>query len=544
MRSDLIIKMIDIQVLFGIVPALILFLYGIENFSKEIQELVGDKFRVILRKLTSTPIKGAFLGAIVTAIVQSSSAITVITVSLVNMGFLSFNQSLGIIFGSNVGTTVTAQLVAFKLTSFAPIIIILGFLLKIFGGKYKLLGKPLFFFGLVFYGLMLISTSIEPIKTDPNMITFFSSFSNIFIALLVGFIFTAIVQSSSVTTGLVVVLAQSGLINLGMGIPLLIGANLGSSTTALIASFDLNLHAKRVGMANFLFNVGGALIIIPILSIFVMLIEYIGGNPAQQVANAHMIFNIATVIIFLLLIKPFTELVKKIVPGHEEEILFKSEYLQDPLPQDSLEIIKLIKKEIINSLEITIKIYELAIEMFKRPKKLGFLRLEKLEILNDFLDDKITDAILIVSNKKLSHSEAQKSVLLVQISNSIEQLGDLGKDLSNVSKDLFELGINLSYESIEAVDRIFVGLKRNLNEIKECFPNLPDHIKTDIKKREDHILSGISTRYEEHLSRLQEENDYKGSTFVESMAIMETSISKQREIRKFVERYSKLNKKH
>ncbi len=532
--------MVNIEILFGIVPALILFLYGIENFSKEVQQLAGDKFRVLLRKVTSTPIKGSFLGAIVTAIVQSSSATTVITVSLVNMGLLSFSQSLGIIFGSNVGTTVTAQLVAFKLTSFAPIFIIIGFLFKFFGGKYKFLGKPLFFFGLVFYGLMLISYNITPIQNDPDVLRFFSGFSNVFVAVSIGFLFTALVQSSSVTTGLVVVLAQNGLIDLRMGIPLLIGANIGSSTTAWVASLDLNLHAKRVGIANFLFNFGGAIIVFPLLNVFVRIINYIGGPTGQQVANAHMIFNITTLIIFLFLIKPFKKFVEKLVPGEEEEILFRSKHLQEPLPENNMKIIKNIKLEIIHSLDVTIKIYEQAIKMFKHPKRLGFMRLEKLEALNDFLDDKITSAILTVSSRDMTKVEAKKSVLLVQISNAIEQLGDLGEDLCDVSRDLFEKGIYMSYESIEAVDKIFIDLRKNLVKIKESFPYLPRNTRIEIKKIEDDILTLISTRYEDHINRLHEDKDYKGSTFVESVAIMETSASKQREIRKFLERYADL----
>ena len=535
--------MVNLEVLFGIVPALILFLYGIENFSQEIKQIAVDQFIKLLRKLTKTPFIGAVFGALVTAVVQSSSATTVITVSLVNAGIISFYQSLGIIFGSNVGTTLTAQLIALKLTSFAPVFIIAGFFLKMFGKKYKILGKPLFFFGLVFYALMLVSNNIEPIKNDPAVLTFFSSFSNVFVALFVGFIFTAVVQSSSVTTGLVVVLAQSGLIDLRMGIPLLIGANIGSSTTALLASIDLNLHARRVGIANFLFNLGGAIVFFPVLGLFTSLVSSFGGEMGQQVANAHIFFNIVTLIIFLIITKPFSKFVIKMVPGEEEEILYKSKYLSEDLPTDNLTAIKLIKKEIQYSIEITIKLFSQAIEMFKRPTKQGFMMLEKLETLNDFLDEKITKAILHVSHRKLSKSEAKKSVLLVQISNSIEQLGDLGEDLCNVTRDVYDKGALMSYESIEAVDKIFKKFVKNLEDIKSHFPNLSQEAKIEIKKREEIILDIISKKYEEHLLRLNEEKDYKGSTFVESVSIMETSVSKQREIRKYMENYGKLNTK-
>ncbi len=531
--------MVNLEIIFGVVPALILFLYGIESFSQEIKNLASDQFRKIIRKLTKTPLHGSFLGAVFTAILQSSSATTVITVGLVNAGILSFSQSLGIVFGSNVGTTLTAQLIALKLTSFAPIFIIVGFLLRIFGKKYKILGKPIFFFGLVFYALMLVSHNIEPIKNDPAIISLFSSFPNIFVALLAGIVFTAIVQSSSVTTGLVVILAQTGLIDLRIGIPLLIGANIGSSTTALLASINLNLYAKRVGVANFLFNIGGAIIFLPILSIFSNLISSFGGTVGQQVANAHIVFNVITLILFLIVINPFTKLVKKVVPGFEEEVLFKTMSLRDELPKENNKTIKLIEREIIYSIEITEKIFSQAIKMFKRPSKQGFMLLERFETLTDYLDKKITEAIVKLSNRKLSKKDAERSVLLVQFSNTIEQLGDLGEDLSNVSRDAFERGSRVQFETIEAVDKIFSELKINLEKIKTSFPHLSNKRKKDIKLREENMLDIISEKYKEHLKRMNTEKGYKGQNFVESVSIMEDSVSKQREIRKHMESYTK-----
>ena len=534
--------MANLELLFGLVPALILFLYGVEHFSKEVQNIAGDKFRSLISKLTKTPLRGAFLGAIVTAIIQSSSATTVITVSLVNAGIISFSQSLGVILGAHVGTTITAQLVALKLTAFAPIFILVGFLLRFFGGKYKIIGKPVFFFGIVFYGLMLVSLAIEPIKTDPNIVILFSSLSNIFVALAVGFIFTAIVQSSSVTTGLVVVLAQSGLIDLRMGIPLLLGANIGTGITALLASMGLNLHAKRGAVANIMFNVCGVALFLPILGIFMKLIEFLGGSVAQQIANAHVIFNIIISALFLIGIGYFRKMILKLIPGKEKEILFKTKYLGDDLPEDNTRAMKLIKKELIYSLEITLKIYKEALKMFKYPKKMGFMMMDKLESLNDFLDDQITDAILQVSRRKLSPVEAKKTVLLVQISNAIEQLGDLGDDLGDVSKDLFDTGRNMPYDSIEVVDKIFKEFQQNVILLKSSFPNMGQKVRDKIKAGEDRILDMITQRYEEHLVRLQMGSHYHGSTFVESISIMESSVSKLREIRKLSRNYSRLKR--
>ena len=533
------------NLIFGVVPALILFLFGIENFSTEIQHLVGKKFKRLISRLTKSPVRGAFLGAIVTAIVQSSTATTVITVSLVNAGIISFSQSLGIIFGSNIGTTITAQLVAFKITKFAPIFIIVGFLLKFLGGRYKLLSKPLFFFGLVFYGLMLVNNSIDPLKTDPNVLLVLARFDNVPFAILAGFVFTTIVQSSSVTSGLIVVLAQNGMISLSQGIPLLLGANIGTSTTAFMASLGLNLHARRVGMANFLFNVLGVILAIPFIGLLEKLIILIGGPVSMQIANAHVIFNVTATIVFLLGVTKFTKIVESMVPGDEKEILYTTKYLKEELPKNSQKALKLIKKEVAYSIEITKMIFDISFKLMKNPKKVLFMKLEKLETLNDYLDDRITDALLKISSRKLTRTEGKKIVILVQVSNVIEQLGDLGEDLGDISRYLFERGKIMDYESVEAVDKVLRNFRKNLDTLRDGFPYIDRKLHSVLKGREEEILDLINDRYESHLSRLSDEysdDDYHGSTFVETISVMESSLSKIREIRKLGEKYADITK--
>ncbi|MEK6917004.1 MAG: hypothetical protein AABW92_04630, partial [Nanoarchaeota archaeon] len=293
--------------------------------------------------------------------------------------------------------------------------------------------------------------------------------------------------------------------------------------------------------ANFLFKVLGAALFLPFLGIFAWLIQLIGGSAGQQIANAHVIFNIVIAAVFLIFINQFKLLVEKLVPGEEEEILFKTKYLTEQLPENTDHVFKLIKKELVYSLNISQMIYEESLKLFKNPNKKGFMKLEKLDLLNNYLDDQITHAILQVSNKELNKVGAKKTVLLVQISNTIEQLGDLGEDLGQVSKDLFEKGINLPYESIEAVDKIYHKMKLNLDIIQKEFPYISEKIYHELKNNEEEILDLINARYEEHLIRLQDgDKEYKGSTFVESVTIMENSVSKLREIRKFCEKYSEL----
>ena len=297
------------QIIMTGLTAVILFVFGLEHFSQEIEKISGERFRKSLGKATRLPIVGVLLGAIITAIIQSSSATSVITIGLVNAGVLSFKNSVGIIFGSNIGTTITAQLVAFKLTAFAPVFIIAGFLLSLFRSRYSFIGRSVFFFGFIFFSLNLISSSLAPLQNDQGFTELLIQPQNPLLAILVGCLITAILQSSSVTTGLAIIFTQQGLLGLENAVPLIMGANIGTTATAMIAMFNMDIAAKKTALSHFLFNVGGVIIFIPVLLVFGHRLGEVDMEPAVALANIHLVFNIVTSLIFLLLIGPFTRLV-------------------------------------------------------------------------------------------------------------------------------------------------------------------------------------------------------------------------------------------
>lgn len=295
------------------VTAIILFVFGLENFSNEIQQLSGERFRRSLSRATSIPIVGVLIGAAVTAIIQSSSATSVIAISLVNAGVLSFKNSVGIIFGANIGTTVTAQLVAFKLTSYAPVLIIAGFALSLVKWRISIFGRSIFYFGFVFFTLNLISTSLQPLQNDPVLVNYLVQPQSPYLAVLIGCLFTALVQSSSVTTGLAIIFAQQGLLSLENAVPILMGANIGTTATALIAMFSMDLAAKKTALSHFLFNVGGVAIFLPVFLLFGDRLNEIETDPAIALANIHLVFNLGTSLIFVVLLNPFTRLIESLL---------------------------------------------------------------------------------------------------------------------------------------------------------------------------------------------------------------------------------------
>ena len=295
----------------GLLGGLGMFLYGMEMMSDGMKMTAGDSMRSILEKLTSNRYIAVFIGAFVTMVIQSSSATTVMLVSFVNSGLLSFTQALGVVLGSNIGSTVTAQIVAFKITDYALLLIAAGSIMSLFAKKdtVKHLGFVILGFGLLFYGMTVMSDTMKPLRSDPTFNSILTSFENPFLGILAGAIFTALVQSSSATTGIVITLASSGSITLEAGIPLILGANIGTCITALLAGLNASRDAKRVAIGHVTFNVIGVLLFCFWIPSFAEFISQTSDNVPRQIANAHTIFNIVATVIFI----PFTPFISRTI---------------------------------------------------------------------------------------------------------------------------------------------------------------------------------------------------------------------------------------
>lgn len=299
-----------------------IFLFAVKKFSHQVQIQTGDRLKKTTHSFTNTPLKGTILGTIITIILGSSSATTVMTVAFVNAGVITFYNSLGIIFGANIGSTITSQLFALNFTVVAPFILLLGFFLDITKTKLQKFGRLIFYFGLIFMCLSLITDVADPLKYNEQFIDFFSYLKNPFLTILIGIICSVLLQSSAVVTAITMTLATSGHIDILQAIHLMLGANIGTSSTAIIASLSLGRIARKTSMAHLLFNVFGVILIFPFVTVFSDLIEAMGGKIAQQIANAHIIFNILSATIFLIFIKQFSFIVEKITPkGRSKNVL-------------------------------------------------------------------------------------------------------------------------------------------------------------------------------------------------------------------------------
>lgn len=300
--------MSEFQIVLSVLATVVLFLYGLQSFSYEVQNQGREHLQHALTRLTSNRFSGFLLGAVFTALVQSSSAVSSLVVSLVNAGALSFSGSLAVLLGANVGTTATAWLVSFKLTGIGPLFIVLGALLSVLPGPLRVAGKSIFYFGLIFFALDLISLALTPVKNDPRLLQLLAAVDTPLLAVVAGLLITALVQSSSVVTGLVVLLVAQGSMDVHTAIAIIVGANAGSTATALLASLPLSSTAKHTALANLLFNLGGVLLYLPLLPQFSTALLQLALSPAITVALAHLIFNCSIALLFLPLLGPIARL--------------------------------------------------------------------------------------------------------------------------------------------------------------------------------------------------------------------------------------------
>lgn len=292
--------MSKLQTLFAAISAVTLFLYGLQGFSRELQAVGGQALQRWLARVTARRWQGFCVGAGVTALLQSSSAVTALTVALVDASVISFKSSLGVLLGSNVGTTATAWLVSFKLTGIGPVFIVLGALLSVAPARASVVGKAVFYFGLIFFALDLIAVGLKPLQDQPMFRDLLAMAHQPWLGIVAGVVITALIQSSSVTCGLAILLVQQGALPAAAAIPIVIGSNVGSTTTALVASIGMSPTARATARANVLFNVAGMLLFFPFLSMFTQTMLTWTDEPGMAVALAHLVFNVILGLLFLL----------------------------------------------------------------------------------------------------------------------------------------------------------------------------------------------------------------------------------------------------
>lgn len=432
----------------GLIGGLGLFLYGMTLMSDSLEKAAGAKLRGILELFTKNRYVGIIVGVVFTAIIQSSSAATVMVVSFVNAGLMTLYQAIGVIYGANIGTTVTSQLVSFNLSQYAPVFIMAGVLmLMIFKNPtVKKAGEVVIGFGILFLGISTMSSSMGALKELPAIQNLFMSLDNRFFALLLGLVITAIVQSSSVTVSIVLLLAQQGLLPLKICFFIILGCNIGACMSAMLASLSGKKNAKRAALIHLLFNIIGSIIMAVILLIgsdwIEALIMHISGdNLGRCVANTHTIFKVFQVIILMPFMSWIVKLTYLIVPGEDNDVEdeYEMKYIGDGDRLSSATAIPQVCGEISHMGEIAIGNLEKALDALLTKDDKAAKEVFEVEKRIDYMNKEITDYLVKANQISLPVGDRKKLGALFHVVSDIERVGDHAENIAEDVEKLIDM---------------------------------------------------------------------------------------------------------
>ncbi len=440
-----------------------LFLFGMNFMSQGLQKAAGAKLRSVLTAISKNKYIGVLFGALFTAIIQSSGATTVMVVTFVNAGLMELTQAVGIIFGANIGTTITAQLVSFNLTAIAPVILFVGVVMFLFMKKpiFKKIGEVVIGFGALFMGISMMSGSMQQLNDYPAVINALSRLTNPVLAILVGLIITVIVQSSSVTVSILLLMAGQGLVTLPVCFYFILGCNIGSCTPAVMAAMDAKKDAKRAALIHVLFNVFG-MIIISIILIFAMqpftaFIQAISGDDTKRsVANTDTIYKVFQTIIFLPLSTQFIRLVNRLVPGSDvKQEGFSLQYINMTTVFSPTAAIVEAMQEIGRMGRKAEQNLRLSMEAFFDGDQSKIDQVYQTEKYIDYLSHEITDYLVDVNQRQLPVSDSQKIGGLFQVVNDIERIGDHAENIADAAVRMKEQNLSFTKKATREIQDMF-----------------------------------------------------------------------------------------
>lgn len=501
------------EITINLMGGLGLFLYGMNLMGDGLQKSAGTKLKKIIELLTSNLIMGILVGTGVTAIIQSSSATTVMVVGFVNAGIMTLKQAIGVIMGANIGTTVTAQLVSFNLDGMAPIALGIGIIIYLFAhsAKVKNLAEVLIGFGILFTGMEFMKGAVEPLRDYKGFTDLLVTFGNKpLLGLLLGFAITAIVQSSSASMGMLVALASEGIIPLGAALPILYGQNIGTCVTSLLSSIGTNKNAKRAAVMHLIFNILGTAIFLLLLNkpVVALVTSWDPGNVARQIANTHTLFNILSVIVLMPFNSLIIKLAMKLVPDKEGD--------ED---EDEARTVKYIDSRMIetptialgNTVKETVRMSEKAKESLNAAMR-GLLELSQEHIdrsyrreglIND-LQKQILNYLLDLSKASLDDDDRETVDTLFNTVNDIERIGDHANNIAELSQEAVDSKIVFSEEGRKELEEMYSKVITGYNYAIESIKKDDVELAYKVLRIEEHVNMLEKSCKANHMKRLNE----------------------------------------
>ena len=511
---------IDIkEIIFGLVGGLAIFIYGMNLMGDSLQKAAGERMRRILEILTGNSLIGVVVGALVTALIQSSSATTVMVIGFVSARLMTLTQAIGVILGANIGTTMTAQIIAFNIGSYAYVIAALGFLIYFVFKKrtIKYIGQSIFAFGLLFIGLNIMGDVMKPLAQSPEFANIILGLNkNKFLGVLVGMISTMIIQSSSAVIAVVQNLASQAtsdgvhsLINLETAIPILFGSNIGTTITALLAAIGGKINAKRAAVAHSIFNIFGTIVFIWFVPSFAKLVKLLSPKGdevliiSRQIANSHTVFNIINTIIWLPFIWLLAKIVTSIIKGEDDSIERRVLYLDNRMLNNPAIAMNLATRELARMAEMSKQMMTSARQAFvmsnvEEGKKVG-----EIEDTIDMLQTEIVKYLsTMISRGSLTERQSVRLAGLMHITNDIERIGDHCENISEFARWKLDENIPFSQEALTEVADAFTVVNNMVDDSIHALRDGNVELAKKVLSEEyevDELEEGLRER---HLKRL------------------------------------------
>ncbi|MBU3210125.1 Na/Pi cotransporter family protein [Clostridium algidicarnis] len=495
-------------IIIGLIGGLGLFLYGMKLMGDGLENAAGEGLKSILEKATSNKFMGVLVGAVVTAVVQSSSATTVMVVGFVNAGLMNLSQAVGVIMGANIGTTVTAQLVAFKLDTIAPIFVGIGVAIVMFSKstKRREFGNIILGFGILFMGMGIMGDSMKPIAGSQQFKDLIIAIGdNWAIGIVAGLAMTAVVQSSSATTGILIALAGTGSIDMSIAIPVILGCNIGTCVTALLASIGTSKTARKAAVIHLCFNVIGTLIFIPLRGPLAQLVQYISPiNTQRQIANAHAVFNITNTIILLPLSKYLIIIANKVIKGEDEIEKVGPKFIDDRLLETPVIALGQVIKEVLRMANKAKKNVEIAIKAFESDDEKLVEKVYKNEKIINILEQEITTYLVKLSKTEVSDKQKGIIASTFHVVNDIERIGDHAENIADLTSEKIIKKLEYTDEALTELKQMYDYTIHSLQLAIESYENNdPSKVEEllNVEKRIDTLEREFRSS---HIRRLNE----------------------------------------
>lgn len=489
-----------------------LFLFGMELMSDSIEKVAGAKLRRILEIFTTNRFMGMIVGVVFTGIIQSSSACTAMVVSFVNAGLMNLYQAAGVIFGANIGTTVTSQLVSFNLSEIAPVILLSGVLVMMFASKENVrqFAGVVAGFGILFVGLSTMSQAMAGMKNEPQVVELLSSLTNPFLATVMGVVVTSVIQSSSVTVSIVLLLAQQGLLDLPICLYIILGCNIGACTTALLASLAGKKDAKKAALIHFWFNVIGTVLIYIIfffaLDVVIELIQKVSSDNGRFVANAHTAIKIFQVIVLF----PFSNLIVKLasacVPGEDKKIGYREsyqlKYIGDKVVFNPATAVVGVIKELDRMAALANENLNRAMNALITLDEEDIEEVYEVEKNIDFLSRAITDYLVKINQTSLPIEDLKSLGALFHVVNDIERIGDHAENVADAAKMRRENGAVISKQAQRELGEMLDMVNTIIQYSIEMFVKSDEQHMQEIVRLENKVDAKEKELQRAHVERL------------------------------------------